>query len=155
MRQYEQDRLELGFRVAVSGRREQEASYRISPFRVPLDRLAGMGEEPRVTLQTLQVLKVLLEQPSGHHYGLEIAKGARLATGTIYPILARLEQAGWVHSDWEVADPAAIGRPRRRFYQLSADGAERATRKLRDAQRALAPQRPGRPQWKPRGEAPA
>jgi PadR family transcriptional regulator PadR len=126
-----------------------------SPFRTLLYRVAGMGAGPRITLQTLQVLKVLLEHPSAHHYGLAIAKGAGLATGTIYPILARLEQAGWVHSDWEAADPATVGRPRRRLYQLSADGAERATHALRDAQQALAPRRHGRPRWQPRGQAPA
>jgi PadR family transcriptional regulator, regulatory protein PadR len=114
-----------------------------------------MPDEPRTTFQTLQVLKVLLEEPAARHYGLEIAKQADLPTGTIYPILARLERAGWVTSDWEVAEPAAVGRPRRRFYRLSADGAEQAGLRVRQAQQALTPRSRGLPRLKPRGEAPA
>jgi PadR family transcriptional regulator, regulatory protein PadR len=52
--------------------------------------------------------------------------------------LARLEEAGWVTSAWEDIDPAIEGRPLRRYYQLSLDGAERARRALMDAQRSLA-----------------
>lgn len=114
-----------------------------------------MPDEPRITLQTLQVLRVLLDDPSARHYGLGIAKAARLPTGTIYPILARLEQTGWVTSNWELADPVAVGRPRRRFYQLSAEGAERAGQQVQQAQRALRPQVRGLPRLKPGGEAPA
>jgi DNA-binding PadR family transcriptional regulator len=114
-----------------------------------------MPGEPRLTFQTLRVLTVLLDEPSARHYGLAIAKQAGLPTGTIYPILARLEQVGWVTSDWEVADPATVGRPRRRFYRLSAAGAERASQAVRQAQRALEPRPRGLPRWKPRGEAPA
>lgn len=56
------------------------------------------------------------------HYGLEIAKAAKLPTGTIYPILARLEEAGCLVSEWEQVDPAEEGRPRRRYYRLTAPG---------------------------------
>src|SRR6266511_3683926 len=95
----------------------------------------------RITLQTLKVLAVLAAQPSEHHYGLEIAKAAGLATGTLYPILARLEQLGWVTSDWEQVDPVAEGRPRRRYYLLSAEGERAAGRALTQAQQSLAPRR--------------
>jgi DNA-binding PadR family transcriptional regulator len=98
-----------------------------------------MGAEPRMTLQTLRVIKVLFDDPSAHHYGLEIAKSTELPTGTIYPILARLEQAGWVTSDWETIDPTREGRPRRRFYQLNAIGSRRAARALYHAQQSIAP----------------
>jgi PadR family transcriptional regulator PadR len=102
-----------------------------------LYRVASMGKRIRITLETLSVLKVLLDRPSTHHYGLEIAKQAGLPTGTIYPILARLEQAGWVTSEWETIDPAAAGRPRRRFYQLTPTGCERAHGELRQAERRV------------------
>jgi PadR family transcriptional regulator PadR len=105
-----------------------------------------MGSQ--ITLQTLKVLVVLSDQPADHHYGLEIAKAAGLATGTLYPILARLERLGWVTSDWEAVDPAAEGRPRRRYYRLTLEGERVASRELAKAQQSLAPRRswprPGR-----------
>jgi PadR family transcriptional regulator PadR len=98
-----------------------------------------MGAEPRVTLQTLRVLKVLLSDPLGEHYGLEIANQAGLKSGTIYPILARLEGYGWVSSDWEDIDPVVAGRRPRRYYKLSTDGAERARHHLREAEWLITP----------------
>ncbi|MGH3897746.1 MAG: PadR family transcriptional regulator [Pseudonocardiaceae bacterium] len=77
-----------------------------------------------MTLQTQLVLRALLDEPSKERYGLELCDLVGLPSGTIYPILARLEQVGWVDSAWE--DPAAheaARRPRRRFYRLTPDGA--------------------------------
>jgi PadR family transcriptional regulator PadR len=96
-----------------------------------------MSRQPRMTLQTLAVLHVLLEQPAVKHYGLEIAREAGLPTGSIYPILARLERAGWLTSAWEQLDPVAEGRPPRRYYRLSTAGAERAHNELALAQRTF------------------
>ncbi|MFF3614839.1 PadR family transcriptional regulator [Streptomyces sp. NPDC002580] len=81
----------------------------------------------RMTLQTQLVLRALLVDPARQRYGLELCESAGLSSGTIYPILARLEQAGWVDSRWE--DPSVHeegGRPRRRFYRMTEDGAEAA-----------------------------
>jgi len=41
-----------------------------------------------------------------------------LPSGVVYPILRRLEGAGRLVSSWEQVDPVAVGRPRRRVYQL-------------------------------------
>ena len=79
-----------------------------------------------MTQTTQAVLRALLERPSKELYGLEICANAELPSGTIHPILARLEKAGWLESSWEEIDPHEEGRPRRRYYKLSADGAERA-----------------------------
>lgn len=81
---------------------------------------------PRMTQTTQAVLRALLEQPSKELYGLEICAKAELPSGTIHPILARLEKIGWLESSWEEIDPHQHGRPRRRYYKLSPDGAERA-----------------------------
>ncbi|MGI5372679.1 PadR family transcriptional regulator [Streptomyces sp. CA-251387] len=78
-----------------------------------------------MTLQTQLVLWALLEGPAKERYGLELCELAGLPSGTIYPILARLEQVGWADSTWE--DPAVhakVGRPRRRFYRITEGGAE-------------------------------
>ncbi|MEO3939522.1 helix-turn-helix transcriptional regulator [Paenarthrobacter nicotinovorans] len=52
-------------------------------------------------------------------WGLQIVKDTTKKPGTVYPILERLELAGWVEGEWEEAD----GRkgPRRRYYRLIAD----------------------------------
>ncbi len=81
---------------------------------------------PRMTLPTQLVLKVLLAEPAQEMYGLEICQAAGLPSGTIHPILARLEGLGWLQSRWEDASPQEEGRPRRRYYFWSKDGAERA-----------------------------
>jgi DNA-binding PadR family transcriptional regulator len=81
---------------------------------------------PRMTLPTQLVLRALLENPTQERYGLELCRMAGLESGTIHPILARLEAAGWVDSSWEDVDPSEQGRPRRRYYLLNPDGAERA-----------------------------
>jgi DNA-binding PadR family transcriptional regulator len=73
---------------------------------------------PKMTIPSQLVLTVLLEEPDQERYGLELGELAGLATGTIHPILARLEQAGWVRSRWEEIDPREAGRPRRRYYRL-------------------------------------
>jgi PadR family transcriptional regulator, regulatory protein PadR len=95
-----------------------------------------MGSEPRMTLQTLKVLNVLLAHPLGEHYGLEICHAADLPGGTIYPILVRLEQAGWLTSAWEDINEATEGRRRRRFYQLTGTGAQRARQAIQEANQA-------------------
>jgi PadR family transcriptional regulator PadR len=95
--------------------------------------------EPRMTLQTQRVLAVLLEDPLAKHYGLDVSRRVRLPTGSIYPILARLEQAGWVNSEWEDIDPVAEGRRPRRYYRLSGLGQQRARAVLEQTRRSLTP----------------
>src|SRR5215471_20772038 len=74
----------------------------------------------RVTPATLDVLEALMG-PDEELYGLRIAMNAGRKAGSVYPILARLEEAGWVESFWEREERGERG-PRRRFYQFSADG---------------------------------
>ena len=82
---------------------------------------------PRLTLQVRLVLQAFLDAAGDEQYGLELIDATGLFPGTIYPILARLEQAGWLHSEWEIVDEHAAGRPRRRYYRLTADGATAAS----------------------------
>lgn len=82
---------------------------------------------PRMTIPTQLVLQALLADPVQEKYGLQLCSEAGLPSGTIHPILARLEREfGWLTSRWEDTDPAEEGRPRRRYYQLTKDGAEYA-----------------------------
>lgn len=101
---------------------------------------------PRMTLPTQLVLRAFLEKPTEELYGLEVCARAQLASGTIHPILARLESIGWLISHWEDADPREQGRPRRRYYRLSPDGAVSAREALARAtanRSALGALRPG------------
>jgi PadR family transcriptional regulator, regulatory protein PadR len=82
--------------------------------------------DPRMTTETLGLLAVFLDDPASPRYGLELAAAAGVKTGTLYPCLARLEKAGWLSSRWEEIDPRQAGRPRRRLYELTDRGAERA-----------------------------
>ena len=77
---------------------------------------------PRMTIPTQLVLRTLLAEPAREMYGLQICAAAGLPSGTIHPILARLEhEYGWLTSRWEDIKPEDEGRPR-----LTEDGAERA-----------------------------
>lgn len=84
-----------------------------------------MSERPRMTSDTLRVLGAMLEDPLAWHYGLGLSSAAKISSGTIYPMLARLEQSGWLESKWEEAGPDSEARPLRRLYKLTGHG-ERA-----------------------------
>src|SRR6185503_2933571 len=101
---------------------------------------------PRMTLQTQLVLRVFLSEPSQPRYGLELCDLVGLPSGTLYPILARLEAVGWLESRWEDAAEITDGRARRRFYELTKDGAEAARSALNRSYRAGRTPRTG---WTP------
>jgi PadR family transcriptional regulator, regulatory protein PadR len=81
----------------------------------------------RISLQTLRVLEAFLENPVDELAGADVQRRSKLLSGTLYPILLRLETAGWFVSRWEAVDPAAVGRPRRRLYRLTPSGLARAS----------------------------
>ena len=77
----------------------------------------------RITVPVLKVLQVLIAaDPDEHAYGLMLCMRTGLKSGTLYPVLARLERAGWVESAWEGIEPRVVGRPRRRCYWLTVLG---------------------------------
>ena len=59
--------------------------------------------------------------------GADVQKRCAISSGTLYPILLRLESAGWFVSRWESIDPSSAGRPRRRLYRLTPNGLTRAS----------------------------
>jgi DNA-binding IclR family transcriptional regulator len=67
----------------------------------------------RLTHATQMVVNALLTEPAGQWYGQEVIRSTDLPSGTVYPILARMERHGWLVS--RVADT----RPPRRFYTLT------------------------------------
>lgn len=97
---------------------------------------------PRLSRQTLSVLAIMVANPTIEHYGLEVARVARLKSGTLYPILARLEHYGWIVGVWENIDPKVEGRRPRRLYHLTAEGT-RAAREATAKAESLSVLQPG------------
>lgn len=90
----------------------------------------GQSRGPRMSSETLRILGAMLEDPMAWHYGLGLSDTAEIASGTIYPMLARLEKAGWLESRWEEQGPDDEGRPRRRLYKLTGHGERAAMAEL-------------------------
>ncbi|MGW2645094.1 PadR family transcriptional regulator [Streptomyces sp. NPDC001393] len=67
------------------------------------------------------MIKVLLASTTDDPaWGLKICEEADLGSGTVYPILERLVDAGWVTRSEEKGDHP--GRPKRFYYELTAAG---------------------------------
>ena len=101
-----------------------------------------------MTIPTQFVLQALLADPTAQLYGVEIGTAAGLPSGTVHPILARLEGLGWLKSRWEDINPRVAGRPARRYYRLTATGAESAEAALAQAYRPVP-----WPRFRPLGES--
>jgi PadR family transcriptional regulator len=91
---------------------------------------------PRMTRNTERVLASLLRDRDPR-YGLELSRATGLKSGTLYPILARLEDAGWVVSEWERIDPSSEGRRPRRYYRLTREGRKIAHAAVRETEAHL------------------
>jgi DNA-binding PadR family transcriptional regulator len=92
------------------------------------------AKQLRLSRHTLRALKMMLEKPLTPYSGAEIARSITVGAGTIYPLLQRLENAGWVKSHWEKVDPVEEGRPRRRLYKLAGRGQTEALKALAEFQ---------------------
>ena len=89
-----------------------------------------MDHDVRLSECGLRVLRFMIDQPRIARSGAEISKATKVGSGTLYPLLARLEAAGWATSRWEDIDPHEAGRPRRRLYKLTGVGQRRAREAL-------------------------
>jgi DNA-binding PadR family transcriptional regulator len=80
----------------------------------------GAGTDGPLGYNAALVLQAIVH---GHRYGFEIMRAAHLKSGTVYPLLRRLEAAGLVASEWEEAgDAHDEGRPPRRYYAATRAG---------------------------------
>ena len=91
-------------------------------------------------LTSLQILATIRD---GSTYGLDIVARTGLPSGTVYPTLGRLKRSILVRARWEAQKEAdREGRPRRRYYELTVEGAEalaRGTARIAEAAAALLP----------------
>ena len=73
-----------------------------------------------MTYPTALVLQALTR---GFHYGFDIMDATGLPSGTVYPILRRLDREGLLKSTWEKhATAQREQRPPRRYYEITGDG---------------------------------
>ncbi len=85
----------------------------------------------RLSKQTLQVLDALLTRPGQWLYGYSLSQSTGIASGTLYPILMRLDKLHWLETRWEEAK--IPGRPPRHLYRLSGTAREWAREEIRTA----------------------
>ena len=65
-----------------------------------------------------------MDEPRKWHHGYELSKATGLASGTLYPILMRLSDRGFLDHKWVETEEA--GRPPRHVYRLTAQGVAHA-----------------------------
>ena len=97
-----------------------------------------MTRARRPSPQTVAVLDALAAKASDWSHGYDLCRALGLKAGTVYPILIRLADRGYVETAWEQEVPQ--GRPPRHLYRLSAAGAEHV-RELRRAEAQRTPRR--------------
>ena len=67
-----------------------------------------------------RVLAALVRAGASGRHGYDLCREAGIKSGTLYPLLIRLEAQGYLAADWQV--PEAPGRPPRHVYKLTAAG---------------------------------
>jgi PadR family transcriptional regulator PadR len=87
-----------------------------------------MARASNISPQTLSVLELLLESPRSWHYGYALSQRTGLKSGTLYPILVRLAEQGWLDTQW--SQPEEPGRPPRHTYRLTGEGAKSARQRI-------------------------
>jgi DNA-binding PadR family transcriptional regulator len=76
--------------------------------------------ERRPSKAALKLLAALAESPAQWRHGYDITIATGLKSGTLYPLMIRLEQSGLLEAMWQ--PPAMPGRPPRHAYRLTAAG---------------------------------
>jgi DNA-binding PadR family transcriptional regulator len=85
---------------------------------------------PRLSPETLLVLEWFMARPSDWRYGYELSRETGLKSGTLYPILMRLEKYSMLEACWVATEE---GVPPRHTYRLTPNGLELARTKLAEA----------------------
>lgn len=81
-----------------------------------------MVKKINITSSGAIILKALADR---YRYGFDIMDVTGLPSGTVYPLLRRMEQAGLIDSKWENAEEARLEqRPPRKYYELTGAGEE-------------------------------
>ena len=75
----------------------------------------------RLTIGAMRAMKVIAEA-EGRLAGADLIRATGWASGTMYPLLKRLVEAGWLATIEEKGDASTLGRPLRTFYRFTPEG---------------------------------
>jgi DNA-binding PadR family transcriptional regulator len=100
-----------------------------------------------MTPATRAVVEALADDLSGWHHGYDLMARTGLKSGSLYPILIRLDERGFLEASWERDGPP--GRPPRHLYRLTSAGRELVDQVKARAVRAAPPKsyRLGEARW--------
>ncbi len=93
-----------------------------------------MPRQPNSSPQSLSLLRAFLAEPQAWHYGYSLSLATHLKSGTLYPMLMRLQSQGLLEARWGESDTP--GRPQRHLYRLSRAGLAAARAAMLQPQRA-------------------
>jgi PadR family transcriptional regulator, regulatory protein PadR len=91
-----------------------------------------------VTGPLVAVISAIIAANPNTITGAQICRSTKLKSGTVYPMLMRLEGKGWLSSEMEDIDPRVAKRPRRKYYRLTAQGGEEGGKMLRNLAQRMA-----------------
>jgi len=91
-----------------------------------------MPRKPNNSRQTRALLACFLDAASEWRHGYDLAKATGLKSGSLYPILIRLGDQGYLESRW--FEPDQPGRPPRHAYRLTAEGRKLALEQTSDTE---------------------
>lgn len=87
-----------------------------------------MPRPTNISTQTVKVLTQLLIRRDAWHYGYALARETGLPSGTLYPILIRLAEQGWLETKWTAPDRPGV--PPRHIYRLTRVGVRAAAERI-------------------------
>ena len=90
----------------------------ISRFNTSMRRQRKLSDSARL------VLAAMLDRSGSWSHGYELSKETGVKSGTLYPLLMRLEQQGYLEAKWH--PPTENGRPPRHAYRLTQTGLQLA-----------------------------
>jgi PadR family transcriptional regulator len=99
---------------------------------------------PRLSRETLRVLEKFVERPTEWRYGYELSRQTGLKSGTLYPILMRLEKCRLLEARWVATED---GVPPRHTYRLMPNGLELARTQLAETRPRLMVRQPAFCSW--------
>lgn len=79
-----------------------------------------MPRQPNTSPQTRLLLRALLDRPLAWRHGYDLSRETGLKSGTLYPLLIRLTEQGFLRARWEPVERP--GRPPRHAYRLTGHG---------------------------------
>jgi PadR family transcriptional regulator PadR len=101
----------------------------------------AMPRKRALSNQARTILAVLVAARGEWCHGYDLARLAEVKSGTLYPLLIRLEGLGFLEAEWQ--PPVEGGRPPRHAYRLTASGVQLARDNPADAARGVAAPRAG------------